>query len=177
MTQMWTKSYSEKKEHRFLQLVWRVVNLFILPCMPKKLKILTLRAFGAKIERSIVVKPGAKIFAPWNLEVKSPWAVIGPGAEIYNKAKVTLGGGVVVSQDAYLCTASHDVNSPAMTLVTKPIIVEDNAWIASKAVILPGVTIGKAAVVGCAAVVTRDVAPWSVVAGNPAKFIKKRELK
>ena len=64
-----------------------------------------------------------------------------------------------------------------MQLVKKPIVIDDNAWVASRAIILPGVVIGKAAVVGAGAVVTKDVEPWTVVGGNPAKFIKKRELK
>jgi putative colanic acid biosynthesis acetyltransferase WcaF len=102
---------------------------------------------------------------------------IGPNVEIYNKASVTIGNNVVISQDSYLCTASHDISSPTMMLITKPIVIGDNVWIGAKANILPGVTIGEGAVVGACAVVAKDVPAWSVVIGNPAKVIKKRNLK
>ncbi|MDR2683898.1 MAG: putative colanic acid biosynthesis acetyltransferase, partial [Prevotellaceae bacterium] len=81
------------------------------------------------------------------------------------------------SQRAFLCTASHDITKPDMPLITAPIIIEDQAWIAADAFIGMGVTIGQGAVVGARAAVFKDVEPWTVVGGNPAKFIKKREIK
>ncbi len=57
----------------------------------------------------------------------------------------------------------------------KPVVIEDDVWIGSRVTILPGVTIGRGSVVGAAAVVTKDVPPYSVVAGNPAKVVKTRE--
>ncbi len=74
-------------------------------------------------------------------------------------------------------TGSHDVTSPLFDLVTKSILIHDNVWIATGAIILPGITIGEGAVVGAGAVVTKDVEPWTVIGGNPAKFIKNRILK
>ena len=76
-----------------------------------------------------------------------------------------------------LITGSHDISSPAFKLTTKSIAIGDNVWVATGATILPGVMIGEGAVVAAGAVVTKDVEPWTVVGGNPAKFIKKRELK
>jgi putative colanic acid biosynthesis acetyltransferase WcaF len=64
-----------------------------------------------------------------------------------------------------------------MELTNKPIVIGPQAWVAARAFISPGVTVGEGAVVGACAVVTKDVEPWTVVAGNPAKFIKKREIK
>lgn len=58
----------------------------------------------------------------------------------------------------------------------KPIVIGDSAWVAGWSIILPGVTIGEGAVVAAGAVATKDVAPWTVVGGNPARVIKKREL-
>lgn len=177
MNGFWEKEYCEKKEHRLLRCAWRVVNATIFRVLVfNKLRIAVLRLFGAKIHWNHIVYPSVTIFAPWNLVFTNGASVIGPRVEIYNKAKVYIGGQVVISQDAYLCTASHDVSSTTMALVVKPITICDNAWIAAKSVILPGVTVGEASVVGCASVVPKDVAPWTVVGGNPAKFIKKREL-
>ena len=75
-----------------------------------------------------------------------------------------------------MLTASHDVSSPHFDLVRKPVVICDNVWIAMGAIVLPGVTIGEGAVVAAGAVVAKDVLPWTVVGGNPARFIKKREL-
>ena len=95
----------------------------------------------------------------------------------YNVAPITIGANTTVSQGAYLCTASHDVTSPLNPLITAPIVIEDQAWIGAKAYIGMGVTIGQGAVVGATASVYKDVEPWTIVGGNPAKFIKKREIK
>ena len=81
-----------------------------------------------------------------------------------------------IGEDVRLLTGSHDIGSVHFDLVTKPISVGDAAWIATGAIILPGVTIGEGAVVAAGAVVTKDVEPWTVVGGNPAKFIKKRVI-
>lgn len=169
--------YKEVKEHRIARILWAIVNATLFRITPThKLRIAWLKLFGAKLRWSHTIYPSVRIFAPWNLSITSG-SVIGPRVEIYNKAKVSLGTGVVISQDSYICTASHDVSSPTIALVTKPIVIEDNVWIAAKATILPGVTIHTAAVVAATSTVTKDVEPWTIVGGNPAKFIKKRELK
>ena len=99
---------------------------------------------------------------------------IGSGAWVYALYKIAIGKNVCVGEDVRLITGSHDVSSPNFDLVTKPITINDNVWVATGAIVLPGVTIGEGAVVAAGAVVTKDVAPWTVVGGNPAKFIKKR---
>ena len=101
---------------------------------------------------------------------------IGPRVEIYNKAPIVVGNNVVISQDAWLCTASHDIRSPKMDLVLKNVQISDNVWIAARASILPGVKIGAGAVVGACAVVTRDIEPWKVAGGNPALKVGRRML-
>ena len=88
-----------------------------------------------------------------------------------------LSDNATVSQGVKLCTASHDISSKIMELTYEPITIGANAWVAGWSIILPGVTIGEGAVVAAGAVVTKDVEPWTVVGGNPAKLIKKRELK
>jgi len=168
------KGYSEAKPHRLKRIVWAGCNTFVFPLLFTSGRNVLLRLFGASIGKSLIYR-SVKIYAPWNLSV-GDWCCIGPGVEIYCKDHVSMGDNVVISQQSYLCTASHDVSSSRMALKTKPISIGDNCWVAAKAVVLPGVSLGEGVVVGCASVVTRDVAPWSVVAGNPAKFIKNREL-
>lgn len=167
--------YREYKPKRIRFILWRVVNDIVFPIVPNGVRKLLMKIFCAQYS------PGhthgsAKIYMPWNLSV-GPIVCIGPKVEIYNKAMVTIGKNVVISQGAYLCTASHDISSPTMDLVTKPIVIGDNVWIAAHATILPGVTIGEGAVVGACAVVAKDVPPWSVVVGNPARVVKQRVLK
>lgn len=102
---------------------------------------------------------------------------MGPEVNCYNAALVKVGAHTTVSQGAYLCTATHDISDPLHHLYSQPIVIENQAWIASEAFIGPGVTVKQGAVVGARAAVFKDVEPWTVVGGNPAKFIKKRELK
>lgn len=172
--------YTEPKPHRLKQLAWRMVNATLfrwLAGTPLKIpRNLLLRAFGAKIPLGSLVYASCKIYAPWNLTVGN-YSCVGPYVELYNKARITIGDNAVVSQRTYLCTASHDITSPLHTLITAPISIGDRAWIASEAFIGMGVTIGEGAVVGARAAVFKSVEPWTVVGGNPAKFIKKRIIK
>lgn len=97
--------------------------------------------------------------------------------DCYSVDKIVLGNNVTVSQYAFLCTASHDIADPHMELTTAPICIGDGAWIAAKAFVAPGVVVGTGAVVGACSVVTHDIEEWAVVAGNPARTVKRREVK
>jgi putative colanic acid biosynthesis acetyltransferase WcaF len=92
-------------------------------------------------------------------------------------ATIRIGAHATVSQYCFLCTASHDIETADMPLVTSSIQIGEGAWIAADVFVGPGVKIGQGAVVGVRSTVLKDVEPWTVVAGNPAKFIKRRELK
>ena len=105
------------------------------------------------------------------------YACLSEGVDCDNGGEVVIGAQATVSQGVKLCAAGHDITSKIMELTHKPIVIGANAWVAGWSIILPGVTVGEGAVVGAGSVVTKDVEPWSVVAGNPAKFIKKRVLK
>lgn len=135
-----------------------------------------LRCWGAKIGKGSIVHASATIWAPWNLEIGQR-TCIGPHTIIYNPGKIILGNKVTISQYAYLCTATHAYGTKQFTLYRKNIIVNDWAWVAAKAFIGPGVAICEGAVVGACTVVVKDVEAWTVVAGNPAREIKKRVFK
>jgi putative colanic acid biosynthesis acetyltransferase WcaF len=137
---------------------------------------LILRFFGADVSLKCLIYPSSKIWAPWNLKI-GKYSCIGPNTELYNKAPIVIGENAIVSQGVYLCTASHDISDPRHTLVYKTIVIEQRAWIAADAFVSMGVTIGEGAVIGARACVFKDVAPWTVVGGNPAKFIKNREMR
>ncbi|MBL9116058.1 MAG: hypothetical protein JNJ83_13710 [Verrucomicrobiaceae bacterium] len=89
-------------------------------------------------------------------------------------ADVRIGNRVCINDGAKLLTASHDVTDLRWTSFSKPICIEDYAWIATDAILLPGVTIGRGAVVGAGAVVAVDVPPGAVVIGNPAQIKPNR---
>lgn len=137
---------------------------------------IVLSIFGAKIGKGSKISASAKIWAPWHLQI-GDYTAIGARADCYNVACIKLGSKVVISQGAYLCTASHDITDPHNPLITAPIYVDSFAWVAADAFIGMGVTVGEGAVVGARAAVFKDVEPWTVVGGNPAKFIKRRIVK
>lgn len=101
--------------------------------------------------------------------------VLGDRVHLALHDRIQLGDYVVINDCCALLTASHDVDSPDWSQKRAPIVIEDHAWVAARAIILPGVTIGRAAVVGAGAVVTRDVPAYHVVAGNPARTVKERQ--
>lgn len=90
------------------------------------------------------------------------------------RGTLVLGSLVNVSPEAMLLTAGHDADSPRFAGTVGAIVIGDRAWIATRAIVLPGVTIGAGAVVGAGSVVTRDVPPDTIVAGNPARPIGTR---
>ncbi len=167
-------------KNQITRFVWTLVwGIFARP-IPRSLfnswKLFLLRLFGAKVHKKSVVYSSARIYMPWNLEMEE-YSCIAPEVDCYNAALVKIGKHSTVSQKSYLCTATHDIEKSDNPLVTKPIIIEDQAWIAADVFIGPGVTIGQGAVVAARSVVVKDVEPWTVVGGNPAKFIKKRVIK
>jgi putative colanic acid biosynthesis acetyltransferase WcaF len=135
-----------------------------------------LRIFGARIGKSCAINASAKIWAPWNLKIGN-YVAIGAYASCYNVDKIIMIDKVVVSQNASLCTASHDISSESNRLVHEPIVLESFSWVAAEAFVGMGVTIHQGAVVGARAAVFKDVDAWTVVGGNPAKFIKERIIK
>lgn len=133
------------------------------------------RLFGAKIGRGCVVKSSCEIWQPWNLTM-GDYVALSEHVVCYTVDKITIGNQTTISRDAFLCCASHDVSSPIMELTTAPIEIGSNAWIAARAIVMQGRNVGDGAVVAAGSVVVDNVAPWTVVGGNPAKLISKREL-
>ncbi|SHG17481.1 putative colanic acid biosynthesis acetyltransferase WcaF [Arenibacter palladensis] len=172
--------YKEPKPKYLKRIIWYVVNRTIFYCIPgipfRYMRNLILRAFGAKIPLNTLVYSSCKIWAPWNLEIGKN-SCVGPNTELYNKAAIIIGDNSVVSQGTKLYTASHDITDMKHPLIMYPIHIGDKSWIAADCFVGPGVTVGEGAVAGARAVVFKDVAPWTVVGGNPAKFIKNREIK
>lgn len=152
------------------QLGWMVISGLVTErwWCPTGLRITILRAFGASIGTGVNLRHAVRIHWPWKLVVGDDcW--IGERAWILNLEPVTLGSNVCVSQDVLLCTGSHDRHSPTFEFDNAPICVEDGAWIAARATVLRGVTIGADSVVGAAALVVSDVAPGATVLAPAAE--------
>lgn len=135
-----------------------------------------LRAFGAKIGEGTNIYPSVHIIMPSNLEIGS-WSTIGDGVNLYALGRIQVGDEVTISQGAHLCAGTHDFQDPLFTLIKSDIVVGSHAWVCADAFIGPDVNIGGGAVVAARAVVVKDVSGWMVVGGNPAREIKRREMK
>jgi len=132
-----------------------------------------LRLFGAKMGPHCHFYPSSRVWAPWNL-ICADQVTAGDGAEIYNPAPIRLGSHAILSQNAYLCGATHDFDDPAFPLLAYTMEVGPYAWVCARACVSPGVNVGEGAVLGLASVATRDLEPWTVYAGSPAVKIKQR---
>lgn len=158
--------------------LWEVIYCLLFRTAPTSLlnwwRIFLLRCFGAKFRGKVSVHRTARVWAPWNLEMDT--TLLAKYVTCYNVDKVKIGYCAVISEGVYLCTASHDITNPRHPLITAPIVIEDQAWVAVDAFVGMGVIIGQGAVVGARGCVFKNVEPWTVVGGNPAKFIKKRVI-
>jgi putative colanic acid biosynthesis acetyltransferase WcaF len=134
-----------------------------------------LRLFGAKVGKHVHVYPSAHLYMPWNVEL-GDWTALGDDVLIYSLGKVRLGENVALSYRSHLCAGSHDLDDPATPLLKPPIIIADGVWVGTEAFIGPGVEIGRGAIVGARAVITKNVGELEIMAGNPAKVIGRRRI-
>lgn len=106
-----------------------------------------LRLFGAKIGRGVIIKPRVRIKFPWRLAV-GDFTWLGESVWIDNLAQVTIGAHCCISQGAYFCTGSHRWNKETFDLVTRPIVIEDQCWVAAMVRLAPGVIVRENTVLG-----------------------------
>jgi acetyltransferase-like isoleucine patch superfamily enzyme len=116
---------------------------------------------------------GVEVSHPWRLKVGRN-TIVGPGTLLDARGTITLGDNVNISSDTRVQTAKHEVQDPQFTASFAPVTIEDRVWVGLSAVILGGVTIGEGAVVAAGSVVTRDVPPYTIAAGVPARVIGER---
>ena len=165
-------------QNRAMRVLWSCFYILLFRYSPKPFHFwrrTILRIFGAKVGKGVRVYPKVRIWAPWNLELEKE-CTIGNYCNLYSQGKITIQERGIVSQGSHICTGTHDYTDPGFTLYTRPIVIERQAWVAADTFIGPGVTIGEGAIVGARSAVFKDVDSWTVVGGNPAKYIKKREI-
>ncbi len=140
---------------------------------PMWVKRWTLRFFGAKLGRGVVIKPKVNIKYPWFLSVgDNSW--IGEGVWIDNLGKVTIGSNVALSQGAMLLCGNHDYKKTTFDLIVGDITIEDGAWIGAQAVVCPGVTVRSHAILSVGSVATKELEGYGIYQGNPASKIRER---
>ncbi len=162
--------------NRARRAVWNLCWLLLYRPSPRpahRWRASLLRLFGAQLGPDCHFYPASRVWAPWNL-VCADHVAAGDGIEIYNPAPMELGSHVILSQDCYLCGATHDYNDPGFPLLAFRMRLEPYAWICARAMVGPGVNVGAGAVLGLGSVATRDLAPWTVYSGNPAVALKER---
>lgn len=162
--------------NRARRALWGVVWLLLYRPSPRPFhtwRAMLLRLFGARLGPDCHFYPASRVWAPWNLHCADHVAA-GDGVEIYNPSPIELGSHVILSQNAYLCGATHDYNDPAFPLLSYRMRLDPYAWICARASVGPGVHVAEGAVLGLASVATRDLEPWTVYAGNPAQPLRQR---
>nr|WP_197483244.1 DapH/DapD/GlmU-related protein [Rhodococcus sp. 852002-51564_SCH6189132-a] len=147
-----------------VQIAWLCVSgaVFTRWWCPSKIRVLILRLFGASVGEGVLIRHGVKIHWPWKLSIgNNTW--IGEQVWILNLEPVSIGSNVCVSQGVFLCAGSHDRKSSTFEFDNGPIRIEDQVWIAARATVLRGVTIGHHSTIGATALVTSDVASCETV--------------
>jgi maltose O-acetyltransferase len=160
--------------------IWKdSINYFYLNYFLSKIPSRTLRTFLLRLVGSKIAKK-VSIFA--NFEIRSPEKLIidegcsiGPRVLLDARSGLHIGKNVTIAAEAMIWTLHHNYDDINFAVMGDQVIIEEYVWICSRAIILPGVRIGKGAVVASGAVVTKDVAPFSIVGGIPAKLISKRK--
>ncbi len=160
--------------------VWNIVWLLLFRPSPRialgfAWRRFLLRLFGAQIGLGVNVHASCRIWAPWNLYMDDH-SCLSHHVDCYCVDKIIIGANVTVSQYSFLCTAGHDIKSNNMRLTTSPIRIECGAWICADVFLSPGVVVGQGAVAAARSVVVNNIDSWTVVGGNPAKYLKNRSL-
>lgn len=135
-----------------------------------------LRLAGVRIGKGSTVHMGCRFFEPRGVSIGED-TKIGDNAFLDGRAPLKIGNHVDIASQVLIYNSEHDKNDPLFRAIDAPVEIEDYVFIGPRAIILPGVRIGKGAIVAAGAVVTKDVAAFSIVAGVPAKVIGQRKLK
>lgn len=134
------------------------------------------RLKGVKIGKGSTLHMGTRFYNPANISIGED-SIIGENAVLDGRGKLIIGNHVDIASEVMIYNCEHDVKSSDFHAVCAPVVIEDYVFIGPRAIILPGVTIKKGAVVGAGAVVTKDVGQGEIVGGVPAKLIGVRDVK
>jgi acetyltransferase-like isoleucine patch superfamily enzyme len=145
-----------------------------IPCHTIRLTLLR-SLFKVKFPKDSVIYCGCRFFHPWGVHI-GHHSIVGNDAFLDGRFDLTIGNNVNIAGEVRIYTLEHDIASPTFGGSGGPVTIQDWVYIGTRVTILPGVKIGEGAVIASGAVVTKDVAPWTLVGGVPAKFIKNRPV-
>ena len=129
-----------------------------------------------KIGKGSTIHTKTRFYNPRNIIIGED-TIVGEGAVLDGRARLIIGSHVDIASEVMIYNSQHDIEDENFSAVDKPVVIEDYVFVGPRSIILPGVKIGKGAVVGAGAVVTKDVPPFAIVGGVPAKIIGERKLK
>lgn len=136
------------------------------------------RFFGMQIGKGSTIHCGAVFYDVQRIQIGAD-TIIGENAVLDGRAKLVIGNHVDIASEVMIYNSQHDVHTEHFaaqeSVMELPVIIEDYVFIGPRAIVLPGVTIGKGGVVGAGAVVTKNVAPFAIVGGIPAQVIGERK--
>ena len=134
------------------------------------------RIAGIKIGKGSAIHMKARFYDPRNISVGED-SIIGESVVLDGRDLLTIGNHVDIASEVMIYNSEHDVNDESFVATNSPVKIEDYVFIGPKVIVLAGVTIGRGAVIGAGAVVTKDVPPYAIVGGVPAKIIGERRNK
>lgn len=132
------------------------------------------KSAGVKMGKGSTIHMGVRFYEPKNIEIGED-SIIGEKAVLDGRARLVIGNHVALASEVMIYNSQHDIHDPFFKAIAKPVHIEDYVFIGPRAIILPGVTVHKGAIIAAGAVVTKDVPAFAVVGGVPAKVISKRE--
>ncbi|HRN71103.1 MAG TPA: acyltransferase [Candidatus Woesebacteria bacterium] len=174
-----TKQISSKAIHRAENIWLECVTYFLYImsfCPFGFVRMFFYILFGVQVGKNSIINMRARIYDPRNISIGSD-TIIGEGATLDGRVELSIGSHVDIASEVMIYNAEHNINDPTFKAIDAPVVIEDYVFIGPRAIILPGVTIKKGAIVGAGAVVTKDVEEMAIVGGVPAKVIGERKLK
>lgn len=151
-----------------------VITPIVMKIPSRRIRRWYLKHIGVKLADGVSVLRNVTLMCPQNVEIGRN-SVINSNVLLDGRgAKVIISHNVDIARECLIWTMDHDPDSPTHSSRSREVVVEDHVWIASRAIILPGVHIGRGSIVASGAVVTKNVPPLSIVGGVPAKVIGKR---
>lgn len=174
-----TEEVSKKAFNRIETILreFQVFLLHIVGCIPSHIiRRGCYRLSGIAIGDGSSIHMGARFYKPANIRIGND-TIIGEGVILDGRAQLTIGDHVDFASEVMVYNSQHDTGSDDFHAISAPVVIEDYVFVGPRAIILPGVTIGKGAVVAAGAVVTKDIQPFEIVGGVPAKVIGERKNK
>lgn len=148
-------------------------NMIVNKIPSRRCRLFYYRVCGMKHGSRVSINRKVEILSIHNVKLGNGVA-IGWRCTLDARGGIEIGDEVVIASDSILITGSHDPEAPDFRAEFKPIVIGKRAWLGTRVTVLPGVTIHEGAVVAAGSVVTKDVPPYTIVGGVPAKEIKTR---